>query len=443
MANLVGVNLIFKKDCILLLWIVYVIFLFPFFSKFAVVNDISFFDYIEEVFVILLLPYSIRGAAKVWRENVWAKATIVLFILYIVAGLLGNLSTNVSLLAGGLQIFLGSKLILAFFAFLGAYDGDWLIKRILFLFKILLVFSFLHLVFQFIFPKQYDLLFDALHQRALFTIPGISDQIPRAVGAFQVAGDLSYFSAMYLAYAFSQKYIEKRKVGGLWVVLSVILLIATFSRQEIASFVVIVSLLYLVYKKQVFVGQKLLVVSSFMGVILVVTFASISSIGSYFSYVSTSMKLDDVEASRAARVVFYVKGIEIANDNFPLGVGHGGFGGAAARIFDSPVYAQYGVTDYSFYQENGALTDTFWPHVIAESGWLGFLLYLFYLGCLLMFVKNIRSTNSTEVFRVVTLAGITYLIMNSPTSASMLSSFAQIMCLCFVTGLSTKRRTRN
>ena len=81
----------------------------------------------------------------------------------------------------------------------------------------------------------------------------------------------------------------------------------------------------------------------------------------------------DPTAPTAPRVLLYVAGVDIANTRFPLGAGFGRFGGYASVLDYSPLYDQYGFSsvwglsaDDPYY-----LQDTYWPHIAAETGWLG------------------------------------------------------------------------
>ena len=82
------------------------------------------------------------------------------------------------------------------------------------------------------------------------------------------------------------------------------------------------------------------------------------------------------------RILLYATGAEIANARFPLGAGFGRFGGYASALDYSPLYDEYGLS--SVYglspEEPYFLMDTYWPHIAAETGWVGAALLLaFYL----------------------------------------------------------------
>jgi O-antigen ligase len=90
-------------------------------------------------------------------------------------------------------------------------------------------------------------------------------------------------------------------------------------------------------------------------------------------------------------------------DHPVLGVGPGRYGGAAADIYDTPVYAQYG-TDELFANPTQRTVDDFWLHLVVESGLLGLAAYLAMIGTAL--VPIVRGARQAAFGREVALAGI-------------------------------------
>ncbi|HXQ28640.1 MAG TPA: hypothetical protein VN848_05165 [Gemmatimonadales bacterium] len=75
----------------------------------------------------------------------------------------------------------------------------------------------------------------------------------------------------------------------------------------------------------------------------------------------------------APRVLLYITGVDIANARFPLGAGFGRFGGYASTLDYSPLYDEYGLSGLYGLGPNDPyfIEDTYWPHIAAETGWLG------------------------------------------------------------------------
>jgi hypothetical protein len=75
------------------------------------------------------------------------------------------------------------------------------------------------------------------------------------------------------------------------------------------------------------------------------------------------------------RVALYAGSIAIARDEMPLGVGIGRFGSHMSRAEYSPVYAEYKLHRIFGLRARRpiAVTDTFWPMVLGETGVVGLL----------------------------------------------------------------------
>ncbi len=91
-----------------------------------------------------------------------------------------------------------------------------------------------------------------------------------------------------------------------------------------------------------------------------------------------------------ARGDLYRVGAEIANDDFPLGVGFGRFASDTSRTHYSTVYDDYGLSGIYGLERSypNYIDDTTWPSVMGETGYVGFLAYI--LGLLLLVVMLYR-----------------------------------------------------
>lgn len=69
-----------------------------------------------------------------------------------------------------------------------------------------------------------------------------------------------------------------------------------------------------------------------------------------------------------------------------LGEGLGSFGGPASTSYNSPIYYKYNFN--WFYTPNMTTTDTYYPHLFVELGWIGGILFL-----LLLFLPILKSNN--------------------------------------------------
>jgi hypothetical protein len=129
--------------------------------------------------------------------------------------------------------------------------------------------------------------------------------------------------------------------------------------------------------------------------------------------------LDRVGAEGHVRLGMYLASIDMAIDFFPYGVGYGSFG-SLASIIDvySPVYYLYGVDAIGSNSissvEDGAhtLLDTFWPHVIGEAGFIGFIMYLLLLMIPIYRAYNLGTRfelNRPYAFFIIATLAVIYL----------------------------------
>ncbi len=81
---------------------------------------------------------------------------------------------------------------------------------------------------------------------------------------------------------------------------------------------------------------------------------------------ATLGRLGAIGAGDDLRVIFLQEGLPIAGAHPVLGVGPGRYGGAAANVFGTPVYAEYGISLHGFHTVHD-----YWLHLLVETGALG------------------------------------------------------------------------
>lgn len=99
--------------------------------------------------------------------------------------------------------------------------------------------------------------------------------------------------------------------------------------------------------------------------------------------------------------------ISLAKQFFPLGTGYGTFGSNIAAEHYSPLYIAMGYSGLAggSKEENYALSDSFWPIVIAQFGWIGLLLFAYFAIGLVRKVFELYKIN-----RYLFWAGISVII---------------------------------
>ena len=131
----------------------------------------------------------------------------------------------------------------------------------------------------------------------------------------------------------------------------------------------------------------------------------------------------------SARAQLLVKGFQVAKDHFPLGAGFGTFGSHYSAVEYSPLYYSYGLDavfglseDYGYF-----ICDSFWPMVMAQSGYLG---TTFYIGAIVMLAKKIGSLKRRNLYYYASgLAAVLYMIVDSVASTAFVHPLAMPIAL--------------
>jgi hypothetical protein len=108
------------------------------------------------------------------------------------------------------------------------------------------------------------------------------------------------------------------------------------------------------------------------------------------------------------RTALYVGAVAVARDHLPLGAGLGRFGSHLSRADYSPVYAAYGLDRIHLLgpDQPSAVTDTYWPMVLGETGLVGLLAALVFFGAMTGTVWRNASTATSPGMRVLALAAL-------------------------------------
>ncbi|HET8776444.1 MAG TPA: O-antigen ligase family protein, partial [Candidatus Limnocylindria bacterium] len=112
---------------------------------------------------------------------------------------------------------------------------------------------------------------------------------------------------------------------------------------------------------------------------------------------STVDRFDDLGGGDL-RIRFLTDGLRIIDDNLLLGVGPGRYGGAAATILGSPVYAEYDTGLFGF-----RTVHDFWLHLTGEVGVIGVAVFLTMVMALL--IRFVRAARRAQGLGFIILAG--------------------------------------
>lgn len=144
-----------------------------------------------------------------------------------------------------------------------------------------------------------------------------------------------------------------------------------------------------------------------------------------------------IDVSGSARRTLLKAGIRIANDYFPLG---SGFATYASNItsqaeYYSPLYYRYGLSDIYglMLGDSSFLSDSFWPIVIGQFGWLGAAIFILLVCCLVLGCHERLSANGCSSLAL--FMGISYLLIASFSSSAFFHPFGPFIAVCMSIGV--------
>ena len=379
---------------------------------------------LDEIGLVICLPLAIRGFRKLWQLSAGRNA-ILFFIAFLSFGIVSAVLRCTPFMQVIYQFLLELKMLMFVIIVFGfsEFHSRRVADAFVGLSTVILAGSFVLALVQFFAPQLYDALFPYGAHHGVFLIPD-GTALPRAAGTFWFTGSLAVFSGVFLSY-FYFLYLQKRTWRALfWVCISAADLIFTLSRLEIIATIIAIAVVLFAYSR---LSRKIvfLVIIPIIALVLFISFQDL--ISSYLSATATRLGLYNIEESQAARSVFYWYGWQLATKYFPLGSGLGTFGGPAAAVFDSIEYARLGFERFWFYRCGVWMTDTFWPHIYAEAGFLGGL-------CLAMHFYSLLRTNRNKqnVYAKTGKAGMLILLINSLTSPNFYVQIDYIPTLLFL-----------
>lgn len=120
----------------------------------------------------------------------------------------------------------------------------------------------------------------------------------------------------------------------------------------------------------------------------------------------------------SARYQLLTKSVQIAIDHFPLGAGFATFGSYVSSQYYSPLYGIYGISNvHGLSAGSGTfISDSFWPMILGQFGWLGLVCYGAVLLALFMRVQTMREMS--RAFYVSGLSILAYLLITSMAEAA-------------------------
>lgn len=141
-----------------------------------------------------------------------------------------------------------------------------------------------------------------------------------------------------------------------------------------------------------------------------------------FSY--QQIKYYYVSNSSFARSALTVTSIKIAKDYFPVGTGFATYASYQSGVYYSPVYHKYGIDRvYGITKSYPKfISDTFWPMIIGQFGYLGLMCFIFYISILYSLISKLRQLNYDYYYSA--LGCFVYLLISSTAESSFVQPYA-------------------
>ena len=388
----------FRKTCLCLFWIIL------FLMQNRLQQWFEPFQYIDELFALLIVPIFLFRRVREKYRPVWTKKKVIFSVLLLIFWLCGW---------GGYFLYHYQPLTNA------AKDAYVNVK------------FFMAVGASFLMFDCKDLDFDELKRRLWPVLKGITILLfvlcladlcfgifstetrggLRAVKLFYstytiLVGLCSFLCALCLWFYEQQQ----KRIIPLLAMLSFVMY--TTRRVKAMGAVACILLVYLfVFNKRHRINKK---VRIFVGCIL--GLAVIAGLYQIIWYYFTLRY-------ESARAVLTIAAPFIAVDHFPFGTGWGAYASAFSVEPYSPVYGIYGMSSvWGISQANHSfISDTYWPMILGQCGILGFAAFL---GALVLFVRKALTLKTDKNAYAAVLISLLYLLISSSSESALVNPIA-------------------
>jgi len=234
-------------------------------------------------------------------------------------------------------------------------------------------------------------------------------------GPFAHAGSLAIVGALLTAGACVYLLTSHGVKWGAVAVLYLSVVIASGQRQELAALVFTLVLFVAIHWRRNL--HLMLMVGLSLAVVVVVALVYMQHVPMQRTFAQWGL-LDSI-TPLSERATLTQKGIEVAQQYFPLGSGLGTYGGPGAQKFDQSLFIDLGFGNLWWFRQGKFLVDTYWPCVIAESGFFGAALLLSFFAVMWsgLLIRAWRAKGTTTYpVALLGLASLTLLLGNTPSS---------------------------
>ena len=402
-----------------------------FVQKLAISEAISFLKFIDEIVVLYCIPYAIRVGLILFSKNRVFKGFFSLITIYWLFSIISSLFGEGTISQALYQFALDSKYIIIFLYCYGAYRVNISEEYLAKFFKFFVLLNIPFVLLQLFIPSFYNAIFPTgAHTGAFFAEDG--GTFMRAAGIFFATGLFAFFAALASSF-FLIKIWKGNKSNStfLFLILSLSILLSTLSRGEVSAFLLssLVTYLFFISNKKIRHINSVFIFALITSIILNNT--------SFIERGLVEMGIMEtaVGITQSPRAIMMSSGLIEAFENFPLGAGLGTLGGQAAVVYDSNLFYKHGFQYQWYFNQGLYLTDTYWPKVLAESGWLGALFLI--LSFIYYPFKYIKNSNQLSFAGIFSFSSMTFMLLNS-FSAPVYNSAIMTFMVLFIVGFDNK-----
>jgi len=355
---------------------------------------ISYID--EGVLLIWLTSFIVRlFRGKLLNGKSILFILIIILTLGFISCLINDVPFNIAI--PGAFLFVKGLLYLCLFANISFNESD--IKRYVKSIKIVSIIVLLFAIVDLVFWQQlrtllhtdYKIEFRAgvINLQSLFIHPGIYGWFMVFIGTYTIAAtkvkmQYKYLNATVVFFSFALLSFRFKAMLG------------------------IISILFFLYLLN---GTKKVIAFSIPFVMILLVGWLIA--GNYIAELTemTLQRYVFVDMYDSARNALYQVSILIGKNEFPFGAGFGRYGSFTARSQYSPVYYEYGMdTIWGLTPDKPDFaTDTYWPSVIGEIGFIGmFVMAMLFVYLAIKLLKKFKSVEKQNLQSFILFAGFTF-----------------------------------
>ena len=377
------------------LYILFIIAMYIFVFQNLLQKYFVMFQYFDEIFVLLTIPVFIIYLSKNnFKINIYKNdKKITLFLgLIIFIGLIQNFRLNFQspkYYLSDLLLFL--KFFLGYFLSRLTLDKkffDKYNKKIKNHVKLVTIILFLFTIANYIF-KLY----------------------PAQVRYGIISNQLFYSHPTYLAavciFLFALYVISNDKKFDIINIILIFLVISTLRIKAIASAMGVI-IIYSIIQRT----NKKINLNKFAILAILLVIVGYSQFQYYF--------LSD----GFARKELLFTSFKIAGDYFPLGTGFATYATYFSGVSYSPVYYKYGLsTIWGLGVGENFFSDSFWPAILGQFGYLGLLSYLLIILCLYRQIQSEYNSENNKIY-IAKIVCLLYLLISSTSESAFFNTIA-------------------